>query len=295
MRIALIGAAGQLGADLRTALPGQVVPLTHADIELSDAGSVASALDRVGPDCVVNAAAYTLVDKAEDEPEVAFAVNALGPRHLAEWCRRSGALLVHFSTDYVFSGAGAENPPRPFREDDLPDPGSVYAVSKLAGEHFVRAGCPRHVVLRTCGLYGHHATAAKGNFVETMLRLGRERMRAGEPLAIVDDHVCTPTSTADLAAVTARLLATSRYGLFHATNSGNTTWRGFAEEIFRIEQLPVAVKPISSPERPRKARRPSYSVLDGTRMGRILGGLMPPWEDALRRYLAGRPSRIPLP
>lgn len=291
MRIALIGARGQLGSDLREVLDGDVVALGHEEIEISDSESVRAALDRAGPDAVINAAAYNLVDRAEDEPAAAFAVNALGPRNLAIWCARADVPLMHFSTDYVFSGRlasgtyGTASSRQPLMETDLPDPQSAYAVSKLAGEHFVSATCRRHFVLRTCGLYGRRKSAGKGNFIETMRRLGAERVRTGEPLRVVDDHLCTPTFTEDLAAAAAALIRTEAWGLYHATNAGETTWRRLAEEIFRQQGMAVKVVPIRAAEFGAKASRPEYSVLNGTRLTAVLGRPLPHWTEALMRYL----------
>ncbi len=183
MRIALIGAAGQLGTDLHRSLAGEVIPLTHAEIEVTLPASIEAMLDRVQPDMVVNTAAYNLVDKAENEVEAAMAANAYGPRSLAIACGKRNIALTHISTDFVF-GLDAATTPR--LESDPPGPQSVYASSKLLGEYFVRAYCPRHFVIRTCGLYGQAATKSKGNFVKTMLKLGRERPL----LRVVGDQKC---------------------------------------------------------------------------------------------------------
>ncbi len=170
MRIAIIGAFGQLGSDLVPLLGERAIALGHADIELADPSSIAGALDARQPTHVINCAAYNLVDRAEDEPEAAFRVNAFGTRNLALWCAARNAALVNVSTDYVFGLDGSLGRPR--RETDPTGPVSAYGASKLAGENFVRSLCPRHLVVRTCGLYGRHAARGKGNFVETMLRLG---------------------------------------------------------------------------------------------------------------------------
>lgn len=283
MRVALIGATGQLGTALQGVLTDDVIPLGHREIEITEPASIHSALSAAGAECVINTAAYNLVDRAEDEPEVAYRVNALGPRHLAQWCARHEVRLVHVSTDYVF---GLEDRSEPYRETDAPGPQSAYAISKLAGEYFVRAECPRHFVVRTCGLYGRAASAGKGNFVETMLRIGRER----GAVRVVDDQHCTPTSAVDLAAAIARLIGTEAYGLYHASNAGGTTWCRLAREIFRLSDMSVDVTPISTAEFAAKARRPGYSVLNCERLTQATGFEMPRWEDALARYLAGRPA-----
>ena len=285
MRIALIGASGQLGSDLLSRLQTvghEVTPLGHKQIEITDAASVAAVLDPLPLDMVINAAAYNWVDKAEDEPDVAYSVNAFGPRNLARQCELHGWRLLHVSSDYVF-GAAHDQPVRPWTESDTPEPNGGYAISKLAGEHFVQAECSRHFIVRTCGLYGLAALrgAGKGNFVETMLRLGRERPQ----LRVVDDQRCTPTSTADLADALVRLIATDAFGLYQATNSGSMTWCEFAREIFRLAKLDVAVTPITTAEFGCKAHRPAYSVLDGSKLAAVIGGPLPDWHDALARYL----------
>jgi dTDP-4-dehydrorhamnose reductase len=280
MRVALVGAAGQLGTALTAARPSadSIVPLTHSEIEIHDAGSVAAALSAAAADCVINAAAYNFVDRAEDEPELAHAVNAIGPQNLARWCARHNAVLVHVSTDYVFSG-DARRAPRV--ETDLPSPASAYARSKLAGEVFVRSECPAHYIVRTCGLYGRAQTAGKGNFVRTMLRMAAE----GRALKVVDDQHCTPSFAADVAAAIWSLLGSGQFGLYHATNAGATTWHGFACEIFRAAGLQTPVTAIASRDFPQKAKRPAYSVLDCSKLAATIGGELPTWQNALGRYV----------
>jgi dTDP-4-dehydrorhamnose reductase len=280
MKVALVGAAGQLGTALAATRPAtdSIVPLTHAEIEIRDAASVEAVLSAAAVDCVINCAAYNFVDKAEDEPDAAHAINALGPQNLARWCARHQATLVHVSTDYVFSGDWRSTP---YVETDQPAPASAYARSKLAGEELVRAECPAHYIVRTCGLYGRAQSAGKGNFVRTMLRLAAE----GKPLRVVDDQHCAPSFTTDVAAAIWRLLASGRFGLYHATNSGATTWHGFASEIFRAAGLNVPVTAIPSRDFPQKAKRPPYSVLDCSKLAGVIGGPVPSWQDALARYV----------
>src|SRR5437868_6108102 len=215
MRFAVLGAAGQLGRDLCPRLPGDVLPLDRTRADLTNAEQLTATLAELRPAVVVNCAAYNFVDKAESEPDVAFAVNAWGVRALARACRDLDCTLVHFSTDYVF-GLDA-NRKTPFRTTDAPGPVSVYGLSKLCGEYAVRTECPKHFVIRTCGLYGVWGSGGKGgNFVETMLRVAAQ----GKPLRVVNDQHCTPSYTADVAATAAALIATGRHGLFHVTNSG---------------------------------------------------------------------------
>lgn len=291
MRIALIGAAGQLGTALQRSFAGSpaaseppgrwdVAPLEHRQIEITDAASVDAALSAARPECVINTAAYNLVDRAEDEPEAACRVNALGPRQLALWCAARDVPLVHVSSDYVFGLDRGRN--TPYTEDDPPGPQSAYAVSKLAGEYFVQALCPRSFVVRTCGLYGRASSPGKGNFVQTMLRLGRER----GTVRVVDDQFCTPTFAADVADAIVRLIPSGAWGLYHATNSGETTWCRLAREVFRVAGLDAEVIPITTAEFAAKARRPPYSILGCEKLKRTIGFELPPWQDAVARYLA---------
>lgn len=288
MRIALIGAMGQLGTDLLPRLQAaghDVRPLGHADIEITNTENSAAVLEPMQPDIVINTAAYNLVDKAEDEPDAAMAVNGLGPQLLARLAEKYGWRLLHISTDYVF-GENSRAEPIPFTESDLAVPTCRYGLSKLTGEKFVQANCSRHYVVRTCGLYGIAALrgAGKGNFVETMLRLGRDRKQ----LRVVNDQLCTPTSTTDLADSLVKLIATDAFGLYHATNSGCMTWCEFAREIFRQANLDVEVIPITTAEFGAKAKRPNFSVLDGSKLAAVIGETPPDWHDALTRYLASR-------
>jgi dTDP-4-dehydrorhamnose reductase len=286
--IVITGGRGQLGRDLERALHahGPVV-LDRAALDVTEAGATASRIAELAPSVVLNTAAYNKVDLAEDEPEAAWRANALAPRALAAACDAAGSLLVHFSTDYVFGAPGRT----PWHEDDPPTPTSVYAVTKLAGEHFARRA-ERHVIIRTCGLYGLHGAGGKGtNFVETMLRLGE----AGKPLRVVDDQILTPTATRDLAALVAALVERWRadprpelLGLLHATNAGACSWFAFAKEIFLQAGLSPDLQPTSTADYGARAARPSYSVLANERLQRI--GLPPlrPWQDALAAYLAER-------
>lgn len=281
MRIALIGSAGQLGSDLLPRLPGEVIALRHHDIELGDDASVPQVLEAIAPDIVINTAAYNLVDKAEDDPQAAWQINTLGPRRLAKFCAERDCVLVHFSTDYVF-GLDRQRV-APYLEDDAPGPLGAYGLSKLGGEYAVRSLCPKHFVIRTCGLYGQAARrgAGKGNFIETMLRLGRERPE----LRVVSDQVCTPTSTADLATAVCELLQTTEYGLYHATNSGQMSWHELASEALKLSGISTPISPITTEQFGAKAPRPRFSVLNCDRLARVIGKPLPDWHDALARYL----------
>ncbi len=281
-RVVVVGAAGQLGTDLVRLLGADACGLTHAQLDVTLRDSIAATLEAATPRCVINCAAYNLVDAAEAEPERAFAINAFGPRFIAQWCAAREVPLLHVSTDFVF---GLDATRRvPWTTDDPPGPISAYGTSKLAGEQFVRAIAPRHWVVRTCGLYGPRPTRGKGNFVETMLRLATERPE----LRVVHDQHCTPTSTADLAAAIVALIQTEAYGLYHVTNAGATTWHDFAAEIFRLADLHPRLLPITSAEFGAPARRPVYSVLDCGRYESATGLSLRPWQAALQEYLARR-------
>lgn len=286
MRTVVLGAPGQLGRDLCPRLAGEVVPLGRSDADLTDAAALGAKLTSLRPDVVVNCAAYNFVDKAESEPAAAFAVNAWAVRDLATICRDLDATLVHLSTDYVFGlDAGRTTA---YAESDAPGPVSVYGLSKLAGEYLVRNTCPKHFVIRTCGLYGVWGSGGKGgNFVETMLRLAGQ----GKRLPVVNDQRCTPSFTGDVAAATADLIPTRAYGVYHITNAGDCTWYELAKETFRLAGLTVDLSPITSAEYPRAARRPPYSVLSNEKVR--AAGLTPPrhWTAALAAYMAERSRR----
>jgi dTDP-4-dehydrorhamnose reductase len=292
MKTLVIGSAGQLGRDLCPRLAGEVIALTRADADLTRPETLRTAIGEHRPDLVINCAAYNFVDRAETEPEAAFAVNVWGVRQLAQICRDLHATLVHFSSDYVFGLE--ETRTVPYTEGDAPGPVSVYGLSKLAGEYAVRATLQRHFVIRTCGLYGVWGSGGKGgNFVETMLRLGRELPAQGKPLRVVADQFCTPSYTVDIAAATVALLATGRYGLYHLTSAGSCSWFELARATFDLSGMKVDVVPITSKEFGAAARRPSYSVLEPAAY-RALGLAPPrPWRDALAAYLQERKAKAP--
>ena len=293
MKVAVIGANGQLGSDLCRVLAVQeaeVIPLLHRDLDVADPEQVNRVLDAARPDVVISTAAYHKVDECEVQPERSFAVNAIGPTHLARACRRLDALLVHFSTDYVFGSSQR----RPYVETDAPAPLSVYGTSKAAGEFLVPNYCSRYFVIRTCGLYGLAGSAGKGgNFVETMLK----KAAARESIRVVNDQVATPTFTADVAEVVSRMISpeiagrADASGLYHVTNEGECSWYEFARKIFELEGLDVDLKPVSTPEIFSPVQRPAYSVLSKRKLNG-LGLTMPRWEEALARYLAARRARV---
>ena len=282
--ILLTGAGGQLGFELaRRASPAglNVAALAHGDLDICDREAVGRAIETIKPKVVVNAAAYTAVDKAETEPAKAFAVNCDGAANLAQASGERDIPIIHFSTDYVFDGSKAG----PYREEDRTAPLGVYGMSKEAGEAMIRALNPRHIILRTGWLYGPYGA----NFLKTMLRLGREH----DTVRVVDDQYGSPTHAGDLAAATLTLasrLAAAKmrekgYGTFHCTAQGATTWHGFAARIFEIAGRDPAQRPalnaIATKDYPTQARRPANSVLDCSRLAEVHGLILRPWQQAL--------------
>ncbi len=270
-----MGSAGQLGRELVSRLAGELAWAGDLDqVDVTDRAAVAALVERVSPDVVFNATAYNKVDQAEAEPDRALAVNALGPRWLATAAREAGALLVHFSTDYVFDGAAD----RPYREDDHPRPLGAYGVSKLSGEQLVAAAGAEHLVIRTSGLLGRGGSEQKGgSFADRILA----RARGGQPLRVVADQTFAPTCAPDLAAASVALVRAGGRGIFHVVNAGSCTWHGLAEAALALAGVDAPVEAIASAELALPARRPAYSVLDTARYHGL--GLPPlrPWRDAL--------------
>jgi len=279
-RVAVIGANGQLGTDLVDVFSDwDLVPLTHADIEVCDFVHARQILERAKPDIVINTAAFVRVDDCEDEASKAFWINAFAVRNLAHVCADLNTMLVHISTDYVFDGKKRE----PYTEEDLPNPINVYGASKLAGEHFVQAICPKHLIIRTSGLYGRAGSSGKGgNFVETMVRLAEE----GKPIRVVDDQRLAPTYTRDLAQKVEGLLLQDSHGLLHLASAGECSWFQFAEMIFRQLGLTPDLKPITTAELGARAARPVFSVLaySAWRGGGLPG--IRTWDKALQDYVS---------
>ncbi|CAM0120267.1 dTDP-4-dehydrorhamnose reductase [Stenotrophomonas geniculata] len=294
MTVLVFGGNGQVGQELLRALAplGKVVATTRSGqlpdgsaCEMADFGqpdSLPALLDRLQPSVVVNAAAYTAVDRAEQEVDAAFAVNAEAPGVIARWCADHGVPLVHYSTDYVFDGQGRA----PYREDEPTAPLGVYGTSKRDGEDAVRLAGGRHLIFRTAWVYASHGA----NFLRTMLRVGAER----EQLRVVADQIGTPTPAALIADVTAQALQHPGHlsGTWHLTASGQTSWHGFAEAIFAealangvLAKVP-AVEAIPSSEYPTPAKRPAWSVLDNRKLQQDFGIVLPAWQDGLKRVMA---------
>lgn len=284
MSIVVTGCRGQLGAGLCRLWGQETVGLDLPDFDLTDPPRVREILTSIRPQAVVNTAAYTLVDRAEQEPERCRAVNVDGVAHLAEVCRRIDCTLVQISTDYVFGKDRGRTVP--YRETDPPGPLGVYAQSKLDGE-LAAAQWAKHLIVRTCGLYGRLAERSAGNFVETMLRLAA----AGKPLRVVDDQRCTPSYIPHLARALRFLLDIDARGIYHVVNSGDATWYEFAIEIFRLSGLKVSITPITSAEWNSPCPRPCYSVLDTSKYLALPNRPdLPAWQSALAEYLRERTS-----
>jgi dTDP-4-dehydrorhamnose reductase len=282
MKTIVLGANGQFGCDLVKAFRArgaEVTGLTHQDVEVSDAAALDRKWESVKPDVVVNAAAFHNVEACENEPQTAFAVNALGAGHLAVASVKHGFKLIHVSTDYVFDGGKG----RPYVEEDCPRPLNTYGNSKLSGEYFIRASAKDYAIVRVSGLYGAEPCRAKKglNFVKTMLKLARER---GEVKVTADEFV-TPTYTVAAAAQIAKLAEAGLSGLFHATPQGQCSWYEFAEAIFRYTGTPVKLSRANSADFPAKVPRPHYSVLDNKGLREAGLDIMPEWTECLRQYL----------
>lgn len=289
MKLLLLGGNGQVGRELRRSLPplGDVLVATRDGVDadaLADFDapeSLAVVIAQIQPDVVVNAAAYTAVDKAETDAEAAFRINAEAPAAIARACAANGALLVHYSTDYVFDGSAMQ----PYREDDATAPLGVYGASKLAGEQAVRESGARHAILRTAWVYAAHGR----NFLQTMLRLANER----DELRVVADQFGAPTPAAWIADATAQLIGrgVAESGTWHLTAAGETNWHGFAtaiiDEAHALGLVPrkpqVAAIPTSA--YPTPAQRPAYSVLDTAKLHRDFGIVPPDWREGLRTTL----------
>ena len=283
MKIVIIGADGQLGHDLcRVIDRSEQIPLTIKDIDITDREQCEKVLTKASPQIVINTAAYNKVDEAETNPDEAFKVNAEGAKNVALSCKKLGAVMVHFSTDYVFDGTKTV----PYIETDLPDPRSAYGKSKLAGETLVRGSLEKYFMIRTAGLFGIAGCLGKGggNFVESILR----QAQAGKEIKVVDDEVFSPTYTLDLAQKLNELVRTDHFGLYHLTNAGQCSWYEFAEKIMEYSGIKTKLIRIKVAELKALASRPKYSVLDNYNLRKIGLKDLRPWPEALKDYLAER-------
>ncbi len=291
MRIIITGSRGQLGRQMLRVLDKRhdILALTREDLDITSKEELEHAVGEYEPDVLINAAAYTHVDEAESEPELAYDVNVVALKHMATVCAARDILLVHYSTDYVFGG-GFSGRPSPFGEEDGPEPLNVYGRSKLEGERTVMDLHGRSIILRSSWLYG------KGrNFLGTMLDLAD----GGREVRVVNDQVGSPTSAMELARVTEYLLERyesgelderAAYGLYHASCTGQTSWYGFAQRIFEMAGCVVDLKPVGSEEYPSRTVRPGYSVLENRRLEKLWDYHMKSWEEALAEHMQERMS-----
>ncbi|MGB9854778.1 MAG: dTDP-4-dehydrorhamnose reductase [Candidatus Bathyarchaeales archaeon] len=281
MKIAVIGANGQLGTDLVKVFQKghELVGFTHKEIEVTDPNSCLI-LKEQHPDVIINTAAFHKVDQCEDEPLKAFSVNAIGEKNIAALSKEIGAITVYISTDYIFDGAKT----KPYTEDDFPFPINTYGISKLAGELYTRQN-PKHYIFRVASLFGVAGASGKGgNFVETMIG----KAQRNEPISVVDDMWMSPTYTLDAAkTIKAVLESKMPFGVYHATNAGYCTWFHFSQEIFNILGLKPSLTPIKTEQLLMKAKRPKFSALESVKLHRY--GLQPrDWRQALRDYLTAK-------
>lgn len=280
MKILLIGASGQLGTDLRKELKEELICPGREDFDVTDFERVRKFISENSFDVVINTAAFHQVDKCEEEPEKSFLVNTLSVKNLADICREKDIPLVHYSTDYVF---GLDKQRKtPYIEEDPPGPVNIYGISKLAGEYYIRYSIKKYFIIRPSGLFGSAGAEGKGgNFIETMLRLAKEKGR----VKVKDDEFVTPTYTRELAEVTRSLIHTESYGVYHTTSQGFCSWYEFAKKIFELTGTQVECEPVPSSNFPTLAQRPNYSVLENRHLKEMGLDKMSHWEEALKKYL----------
>lgn len=279
MKVLITGAQGQLGTDMVLCLKRhpakyQVFGYGRTDLDITDVSQVAKIFEQVKPDVVIHTAAYTQVDQAETDCDRAYSVNALGTRNLVGEAEKVGTKFVYISTDYVFDGQKGT----PYSEADQTNPQSVYGQSKRAGEEFVLSLSSKYFIVRTSWVYGKYGA----NFVKTMLKMGNEK----KPLKVVDDQFGSPTYTVDLASFLQQLIDTERYGIYHATNSGSSSWYEFAKEIFEVAGMQVELSPCTTKDFPRPAPRPAYSVLEHVGIQRSGFEDLRPWQEGLKDFLS---------
>lgn len=283
MRILITGAGGQLGSEFAELFKNEnLEALSHSKLDITDFERVKKFIENFKPAILINTAAYHLVDECENYPEKAFLLNSIAVRNLAILSSKFDFLLVHFSTDYVFDGKKES----PYNEDDLPAPLSVYALSKLCGEIFIKNLCEKFYIVRTCGLYGAKGRASKGgNFIERILRKWEE----GKKLRVVSDQIVTPTYTKELAEkVKMLILNEAPSNLYHMTNEGECSWFEFSKKIFELMGIEADIEPVSSEELNLKAKRPKYSVLENRNI-RLVGLTdFRHWSEALKEYFKER-------
>ncbi|MFW6245105.1 MAG: dTDP-4-dehydrorhamnose reductase [Fibrobacterota bacterium] len=281
MKLLIVGSGGQLGSDFvkEANLQGHdTAALDYPQIDITSPESVLETVKSVRPDVIVNCAAFTAVDLCEGKQDQAFALNADGSANLARAAKESDALLVHISTDYVFSG----DLDRPYTEEDTPGPNSVYGKSKLEGERRIASIWNRHMIFRIAWLYGVNGN----NFVKSIRRFGLKNREEGKPLRVVNDQIGSPTWTVSVCRQVLKVLDSGEYGVYHCTSEGSCSWFDFAEEIINASGIDVRVEPCTTEEFPRPAPRPVNSVLENKKLKTLGLNIMPEWKDAFRQFLA---------
>ncbi|MES2411074.1 MAG: dTDP-4-dehydrorhamnose reductase [Bacteroidota bacterium] len=280
MVVLVTGANGQLGQSLQLIAPNypevQFVFCSSAELDITDHKNCDSVFSEIKPDYCINAAAYTAVDKAENEPEKAYSVNVTGAKNLAETCKSHNAILLHISTDFVFDGTKKN----PYNEEDFPNPSGVYGQTKLDGEKAIQSVFEEYYIIRTSWVYSQFGN----NFMKTMLRLASER----DSISVVNDQIGTPTNAVDLADALVQIIltdnqqpTTSRFGIYNFSNEGQCSWYGFAEKIFEVNNISIDLKPIPTSAYPTPAKRPMFSVLDKSKIKGVFGIEINDWQKSL--------------
>ena len=280
MRVLVTGAKGQLGTDVMAELKSnniEAVGIDREELDIVDAKACEEFFDKANAekriDAVIHCAAYTAVDKAEDEQELSYNINALGTKNIATACKKFDMKLMYISTDYVFNGQGE----RPWEPDDERQPLNVYGKTKYEGELFVEEIAKKYFIVRIAWVFG----VAGNNFIKTMLKLAKER----DSLTVVDDQIGSPTYTADLSKLLVSMIQTDKYGRYHATNEGYCSWYEFAKEIFKVAKVTINVAPVDSSAYPAKAKRPANSRMEKKKLDEMGFKRLPSWQDATRRYI----------
>ena len=280
MKVAVIGANGQLGSDICQSFSNtcEIVSLTHNDIEISDIDSVKKIIRSIKPSIVINTAAFHDVIKCEENPELSFQINGIGSLNLARLSNDLGYILVHYSTDYVFNGLKRT----PYIEEDRENPLNIYAVTKLSGEHLIKNNCEKYYIIRISGIYGKVPCRAKGgNFITTMIKLSKEKPK----VKVVNDEILTPTPTTEISNNTLILIQNANYGIYHMTSEGQCSWFDFAKVIFKTLGLATPLEPCSYEEFPSPVKRPRYSVLENQRLKMANVNYMKHWKEGLINFL----------
>lgn len=280
MRVLVTGAKGQLGTDVMEQLNAnniEAVGIDREELDIVDKKACEEFFEKANAekriDAVIHCAAYTAVDKAEDEQELSYNINALGTENIALACKKFDMKLMYISTDYVFNGQGE----RPWEPDDEREPLNVYGKTKYEGELFVEKLSYKYFIVRIAWVFG----IAGHNFIKTMLKLAKER----DSLTVVDDQIGSPTYTADLSKLLVAMIQTDKYGRYHATNEGYCSWYEFAKEIFKVAGVEIDVKPVDSSAYPAKAKRPANSRMEKAKLDEMGFKRLPSWQDATRRYI----------